>query len=215
MTQAAVASLDASQFAARGAVALAALAVLTLLLLHVLKPDLHPSSSMISQYALGPHGWLMGLCFYAFAAASAALFVTLIGEARGVVGWLGLIALAAATVGLAMGGAFPMDPTTTQPEQMSFAGRMHGMAFMIGVPGQIVSVLLLSIALRGNPAWTGQPLLWLTAFVWVSLGIMAWSLMAFMKAPDGPTVMGWFNRSLMIGYAVWIAVAAWPKVRMT
>lgn len=213
MTNPAVAEFTVSQLAAWGAVASAVAAGLALVVLHVVRTDLEPSRTMISQYAVGPHGWIMGLCFFAFALASALLLVSLVGDARGPLGWFGLAALAAATIGLAMGGAFPMDPATTTPEEMTFAGRMHGMAFMIGVPGQILAALLLSLALRGNPAWAGQPLLWLAAFVWISLGIMAWALMAFMKAPDGPTVMGWFNRSLMVGYAAWIVVAAWPRLR--
>lgn len=213
MTQPAAASLDVSQFAARSAVGAAAVAVLVLLALHLLKPDLQPSRTMISQYALGPHGWLMGICFFAFALASAVVLVSLVEVVRGPLGWLGLLALAAATVGLAMGGAFPMDPTTTSQAEMSFAGRMHGVAFMVGVPGQVLAILLLSLALRGQPEWSGLPLLWVTAFTWVSLGIMAWALMAFMKNTDAPTVMGYFNRFLMLGYAAWLMLAAWPKLR--
>lgn len=213
MTDSPAASLAVSNLAARGAAGAAAAAVVALILLHVLRPDLEPSRTMISQYALGPHGWIMGLCFFAFALASALLLVSLVGSARGVFGWLGLIALAAATVGLAMGGGFPMDPAATAPEHMSFAGRMHGVAFMVGVPGQVLAMLLMSLALRGQPEWGGLPLLWATAATWISLGIMAWALMGFMKDTDAPTVMGYFNRLLMLGYAAWIVLAAWPRVR--
>lgn len=213
MTHVAVASLDPSQFAARGAVGAAVVAVLALVVLHFVQPELEVSRSMISQYAVGAQGWMMTLCFAAFAVASAALFITLLDSVRGPLAWLGLAALAAAMVGTAMGGAFPMDPTTTAPGAMSFAGRMHGVAFMVGVPGEILATLFLSLALRSNPAWTGLPLLWITAFVWVSLAIMAWALMGFMKDTSGPTVMGYFNRLFMVGYAVWVAVAAWPRLR--
>lgn len=213
MTSAAAASFDLIQLSARGAFAAAATAAVCLFVLPLLQPELELSRSMISQYALGAHGWVMGLCFFAFAIASALLLATLLGVVKGPLGWLGLLALAAATVGLAMGGAFPMDPVSADPAAMSFSGRMHGVAFMVGVPGQIVAILLLSLALRGQPEWSGLPLLWVTAFTWVSLAIMAWALMQFMKNTDAPTVMGWFNRLLMLGYAAWIMLAAWPKLR--
>jgi hypothetical protein len=213
MTYSSAVGLAASQIAARGAIAGAAIALLALAVLHLVRPDLEPSRHMISEYAIGPHGWIMTLCFAAFAVASAALLVSLIGIVHTPLGWVGLVALAAAVVGLGFGAAFPMDPVSTTPDTMSFSGRMHGVGFMVGVPGEILAVLLLSLALRGQPGWEGLPLLWLTAVVWVSLAVMAWALMNFMKQPDGPTIMGWANRLLMIGYAAWIMLAAWPKAR--
>jgi hypothetical protein len=51
-----------SVLAARGVIGSAALAVFALAALHILKPDVHPSRTMISQYALGRHGWVMALC---------------------------------------------------------------------------------------------------------------------------------------------------------
>ena len=138
-----------SLLAARAAIGAAALALIALAALHILKPDIHPSRTMISQYALGRHGWVMALCFAAFGAASACLFAALIAHVPSLLGRIGLAFLLAAAVGLAMAARFPMDPVSTPREQMSFTGKMHGVAFMIGVPCQILAVLLLSLAL-GN-----------------------------------------------------------------
>jgi Protein of unknown function (DUF998) len=66
-------------------VALGALAIL-----HLVRPDLEPSSHMISEYAIGPHGYLMTLSFAAFAISSVSLFVALLRSARGVLGRVGL-----------------------------------------------------------------------------------------------------------------------------
>jgi hypothetical protein len=206
-------TFDISTVAGRVAIAGAAAALFALAILHLLRADLPPSRHMISEYAIGPNGWFMGVCFAAFAIASAALLVSLIGTVHTPVGWVGLVALAAAVIGLSFGGAFPMDPAPTPPEAMSFSGRMHGVGFMIGVPGMLLATLLLSLALRGEAGWSGSQLLWLTALTWVSMAVMAWALMNFMKQPDGPTIMGWANRLMMVGYAVWIMAAAWPKVR--
>ncbi len=206
-------SLDVSTIAARASIAAAVAAVLALALLHLVRADLQPSRHMISEYAVGPNGWIMGVCFAAFAVASLALVISLLGVVRTPLGWAGLAALAAAAIGLSLGGAFPMDPTTATAENMSFSGRMHGIGFMIGVPGMILAVLLLSAALRHQPGWNGPLLFTLAALVWISLAVMGWALMNFMKAPDGPAIMGWPNRLLMVGFALWIIAAAWPRAR--
>ena len=55
-----------------------------------------------------------------------------------------------AAVGLVMAARFPMDPVSTPPAQMSHAGRMHGVAFLLGVPSMVLAVLVLSLALGGD-----------------------------------------------------------------
>jgi hypothetical protein len=205
-----------SLLAARAAIGAAALALIALAALHILKPDLDPSRSMISQYALGRHGWVMALSFAAFAAASACLLAALVPAAPSLLGRIGLAFLLAASVGLAMAALFPMDPASTAREQMSFSGRMHGVAFMIGVPGQVLAVLLLSLALGKQTAHAPLPLLALAAVVWLSLFVMIAILLMMGPGkppnPNGPEFLGWANRLLMVGYGAWLMVAAWPML---
>jgi hypothetical protein len=148
-----------SVFAARAVIGAAALALIALAALHILKRELDPSRTMISQYALGPYGWVMALCFVAFGAGSACLFAALIGHVPSLLGRIGLALWLAAAVGLAMAARFPMDPVSTPPAQRSFTGKMHGVMFMIGVPCQVLAVLLLSLALRKQPSHATLPLL--------------------------------------------------------
>jgi hypothetical protein len=194
------------------------MALIALAALHVLKPDLDPSRTMISQYALGPYGWIMALCFAAFAAGSACLFAALVADVPSLLGRIGLAFLLAASAGLAMAAVYPMDPVSTAPEQMSFTGRMHGVSFMIGVPGMVLAVLLLSIALRKQVTHASLPLLPLTAVVWLSLVVMITIMLMVGPGkppnPSGPErFLGWPNRMLMVAYAVWLMVAAWPMAR--
>ena len=97
--------MPVSLVAARVVIGAAALALTALAALHVLKPDIHPSRTMISRYALGSYGWVMALSFAAFAGASAALFAALlmmlIASMPSVLGGAGLALLLAAAVGLA------------------------------------------------------------------------------------------------------------------
>jgi Protein of unknown function (DUF998) len=206
-----------SLLAARAVVGAAALALIALAALHILKPEVRPSRNMISLYALGRHGWVMALCFAAFGAASACLFAALTGHVPSLLGRTGLAFLLAAAVGLAMAARFPMDPVSTPPEQMSFTGRMHGVAFMIGVPCQILAVLLLSLALGNNPSGASL-LLALTAVIWLNLLIMITIMLIVGPGkppnPNGPErFLGWPNRLFMVAYGVWLMVVAWPLAR--
>jgi hypothetical protein len=207
-----------ASLAARMAIGTAAFALAALAVLHVLKPDIHPGRTMISQYALGRYGWLMASCFAAFGVGSASLFAALVTDMPSIVGRVGLAVLLAAAVGFAMAARFPMDPVSTPRAQMSSSGRMHGMAFLIGVPSQLLAVLLLSLALRGDVSYSTLPLLALTVVIWVSCAIM----MAIMlivgpgKTPDpnGPErFLGAPNRMFIVAYGVWLMVAAWPFAR--
>lgn len=183
------------------AIVTAGVAIIALLSLHVLRADLSPATHMISEYAVGDHGWVMTLCFYTFSIASLALVGALATRVRGVVGWLGLVALVVAAVGLAIGGHFPMDPTTNDPARMSHSGQMHGMGFMLGVPGELLAVLLLTLHLRSQLAWKGRPLGWLAAATWLSVAVMAPLLMT-------GGAFGIPNRTFMLAYGGWMIVVA-------
>lgn len=90
---------------------------------------------------------------------------------------------------------------------------MHGVAFLIGVPCQVVAVLLLSLALRDDTAYSSLPLLTLAAVIWLSL-VMMIAIMLIVGPgkppnPNGPErFLGWPNRLFMIAYGVWLMAVA-------
>ena len=202
-----------SLIAARAVLGGTAVALIALAALHVLKPEVNPSRNMISQYALGRHGWVMAICFAAFAAASACLFVTLIASVPSLLGHIGLGFLLAAAIGLAMAACFPMDPISTPHAQRSFSGKMHGVAFLMGVPCQLLAVLLVSLALA-ETSDASLSLLVLTGIVWLSLGVMIAIMLRVGPGhgpnPSVPRLFGWSNRLFMVAYGVWLMVVAWP-----
>jgi len=206
-----------SVLAARIVIGTAALALLALAALHILKPEVHPSRNMISQYALGRHGWLMALCFAAFAAASACLVFALITALPSLLARIGLVFLLIAAIGLAIAARFPMDPVSIPPGQRSFSGKMHGVSFLMGVPCQLLAVLLVSLALSSHPAYGSLPLLALTAIVWLSLAAMIAIMLRVGPGhgpnPNIPRMFGWSNRLFMVAYGVWLMVVAWPIAR--
>lgn len=186
---------------ARLSVVASATAIIALLALHALRADLPPATHMISEYAVGRHGWVMTLCFHAFAVASLTLLAGLASRVRGVVGWLGLSCLLVAAAGLAIGGAFPMDPTTNDPSKMSQSGQLHGVGFMLGVPGELLAVLVLTLHLRRQQAWMGRPLALLAAATWLSVIVMVPLLMR-----NG--AFGIPNRTFMLAYGGWMIAVA-------
>ena len=204
-----------ASFASCTGIGAALLALGALAALHILRPDIPPSRTMISQYALGRYGWVMAVCFGAFGAASACVFAALVADVPTLLGRIGLALLLIAAIGLAMASRFPMDAVSTPRERMSFSGRMHGVSFLVGVPAQILAVLLLSLALGSSRA--RLPLLGLAATVWLSLAAMI-TIMVMVgpgKQPDpsGPErFLGLPNRLFMVAYGAWLIVAAWPMV---
>ena len=204
--------------AARAAILAAAVSLVTLAALHILKPELHPSRTMISQYALGSYGWVMALCFAAFGLASGSLAVAMVPYVRSLGGRIGVALLLTAAVGLVMAARFPMDPASTPPAQMSHSGRMHGVAFMLGVPSMVLAVLVLSFALGGQVWYAGWLLKTVAAIIWMSLIVMIGIMLRVGPGkppdPNGPErFVGVPNRLMMVAYAVWLMVAAWPVAR--
>lgn len=189
-------------------------ALVVLAALHLLKPEVSPSRNMISQYALGRHGWLMASFFGALSTASAFLTAALAADAQALRGRIGLAFLLAAAIGLAMAARFPMDPAGTPRERASFSGKMHGVAFLVGTPCQLLAVLLLSMV-HGQTSYARLALLAPAAVIWLSFGVVI-AIMLMVgpgkpSNPDGPErFLGWPNRLFIVSYAVWLGVAAWP-----
>jgi hypothetical protein len=207
--------MTVSLFAARVGLGTAALAIIALAALHILKADISPSRSMISQYALGRHGWVMAVCFAGFGAGSACLFAALIVQHSSILGRIGLTFLLLAAVGLAMAARFRMDPVSTAPQQMSLSGKMHGVTFLTGVPCMLLAVLLLSLALHSQTSYASLPLMLLTLVIWLSFAIMiAIMLMVGPGKPPNPNgperFLGLPNRLFMVGYGAWLMAVAWP-----
>lgn len=206
-------SLTAARIAfAGGATSLALLAAL-----HVLRRDLAPSSHMVSEYAVGAHGWVMGLCFLALAIGCASLFVVVRPAATTLAGKIGLAFLVAAVVGLALASIFPMDPITVKPENATTSGKMHGVAGMIGIPSLVIAAVILSYVLRRHPTWAPVrlPLLAMAHLNWISVTLMFALVGILMKEGTAGLggLMGYANRLLMLAYCGWVMVTAWPVLR--
>ena len=190
----------------------AALFVALVLVLHAVRPDLDPSWHMVSEYSVGPGGWLMRLAFLALASSFLGLMLALRSHAKGALGVTGRVFLGIASVGAALGGLFNTDPPGTAPEHISTTGMLHGFAFMLGVPGVLVAVTLLTTALWRSPDWRSQRavLLASAALVWMTMLVFGMAMASAMAShATGPQfAVGWQNRALVLAWALWVAALA-------
>ena len=190
----------------------AGLFVACVLVLHGLQPELDPSTSMLSQYALGRGAALMAVAFLALSATYLALLVGLHAELRGIWGRLGQAMLLLAAVGSAMGGLFPMDPVATPPEQYSLSGKLHGVAFMLGGPGALLSATFVNIALARLPGWrpAKRGLVITAAVVWIVYVAFTVVIVQLMGGSEAASHWaGLLNRALVLSWLAWSCHVAW------
>jgi hypothetical protein len=194
--------------------AAAALHLVLLGTLHLIKPGLDPSWRMISEYAIGDYGWLMSIAFLSMAVSFVALFTSLRPQLRTRAGRIGLGLLLVSAVGLTIAGLFTTDPITASPESMTTSGQLHQLGGTIGI-SMPFAVTLVTLSLARNPRWSSSrsSLLWTAALVWVALIVFFVTLGAGLSATGGkfgPDVpIGWPNRLLVVAYSVWLMTVSW------
>ena len=202
---------------AKLSIAAAVISLLCVLILHFVSPEFDPSWRMVSEYAYGNHVWLITLFFVFWGVSS--LFIILLLWNIVTTKWakFGVILLCLSFLGQIMGGMFDIKH------------KLHGLAFLLGVPSPPIAALLISYHLIKKNNWekyTSQ-ILFSAHFTWVSLVLMAASMMlmisGFQKAgipigqgieppksvPDGVIALnGYANRILIFAYIYWLIVIA-------
>lgn len=195
----------------------AILAIVLLAALHVLRPDLQPTWHVISEYANGPHGWLMTIAFAALAVSCGA---TVLGIWPLADGWglrIGLVLIALAAIGLGMAALFPADIVQDPMPPMSWSGTMHGVASMLGNPTLMIGMIVLAYALPGLAPWQGSgiSLQIFAHLAWLCFVAMMVGMFVFLPQGTGglAALVGYGNRLLVVAYAAWLVIANWPLLR--
>lgn len=184
--------------------------------LHVVRPDLAPGAHVLSEYAIGFAP--LGIASFALQTiACLGLAVALMGVATTIGVRIGAALMALAGVGLGLAIAFPMDPLDTPVGQETFAGTMHGVSAMVGIPSIIAACLVLAYALRKLMPWVGVRG-WLVGLAHLTLvglvGMIACMILLLaMQVTVAGEIVGWFNRLLVVAYSLFVVVAAWPLAR--
>ena len=210
-----------SRVAAPLALVLSIAFLLLLLSLHVLAPELDPSWRMISEYEIGPYGWMMRLAFFCWGGSVLALQVLVhpyLQTRSGKIGRWWLVVIGVALFGA---GIFATDPIMAITN--SFTNRMHSLAGAVVIFTFPVAATLTARSLLRNAEWSASRrwVWWSTLLVWLGLaayvGTLTVSVMTNPAAGKaGPEVLqGWPNRLMVVTYIIWLLVIAWRgrKVR--
>ncbi|MGW6932909.1 DUF998 domain-containing protein [Lentzea sp. NPDC054927] len=97
--------------------------------LHVVDPARDPVSITVSEYVLGPHGWLLSVAALAFGLGTLAITVAVAAALPSPRPRAGLTSLTIAGLAMVMVGAFPTDPIDpTDPRFLTTAGAIHAAA---------------------------------------------------------------------------------------
>jgi hypothetical protein len=180
-------------------------------LLHLIRADLAPRGHVLSEYALGPTGWIMTLAFLALAASFVALLLALKPHLSGWRGRVGMASLAVAAIGATLGGLFTMDPLGTPMDQASTSAKLHNLGFMLGGPGSLLAITFINWALARSPSWAASRavLVATAAFAWAAMVAFFIAVSILMGNPEGgDRFIGVWNRLLVVSWVVWVVALA-------
>jgi hypothetical protein len=193
-----------------------------LIVLIFLRPDLDPSWHSISEWAIGPHGWIMSGAFLISGMSYAALFATLKSQVRGATGRVGLGLLGICAIGAIGVGVCTTDPMPIHPP-LSTRGTLHvifGTSQLALLP--FAALLINQSLARKNQSWAvaRRSLLW-TAFLPL-FGFACFVLYSAIfvaplgAAPYGPGVnIGWPPRFAFFTYMLWVVTLGWHAIKLS
>ena len=209
-----------SSRAARLAIAAIISYQILLIALIFLRPDLDPSWHTISEWVIGPYGWIMSSAFIVSGLSYAALFVLLKSQLRGAMGRVGLVLLAICVIGAVGVGFFTTDPMPIHPP-LSTTGTVHlifGTSQVVFLP---FAALLINLSLvRKNQAWATarRPLLWTAGLPLFGFAFFVLYSIVFLfplgPGAYGPGVnIGWPPRFAFFTYMLWVVTLGSQALR--
>lgn len=149
--------------------------VLTVAGLHLLRRDYDPLRRLLSEYALGPYGGLMGFAFMALALGSFALVAglrTCDGPASQ--SPTGIFLLLLWSSGVLLAGLVPTDPMGVA---RSASGIVHDVAALVALLSLPAGAIVVSRRFRQHPAWRPlYPLALVLAFLTVP-ALLSWGVL--------------------------------------
>jgi hypothetical protein len=206
--------------AARLSLVCGATFVVLLVGLHFLRPDLDPSWTVISEYALGDYAWVMTIAFLAWGLSAISLFVAIRSQVQNLTGRIGLAFLLIGAAGPILAALFRTDPISTPPHAVTTSGMIHSTGAMLS-DGMLIGATLLTLSLvRKNPNWSParKPLILTTVLAWVGAVVFTASMAVLLPQNGGqlgPDVsIGWQGRFVVVAYTAWLMTAAWSAIQV-
>ncbi len=164
--------------------------------LHLLRPDLPPASHRLSEYAIGPHGWMMTTAFVALGCALAALGLALLAERPRGITWIIPATTLAAGVGMIVSGVY-------ETGDLPASDSIHSLASISATVAIVVIALVHSMPVARR--WSDVPL----GRVGIGLALTAAGLAVIAPALHDTRWTGLGQRLLWIVLIAWLLRALW------
>jgi hypothetical membrane protein len=195
-------SPEPAMFFGTAAIGCIAYAAVALLLMHVLRPDFTPASHMISDYAVGPYGWVMQTIFVGLSAGCTMLLVGLACSGpTSIAARLGVLLLAVASIGLIVSAIFPTD---LQGAPATRSGYLHTLSFFVNVASIILAIVLLATSFGSDPRWRPYQR---TSVILLSLIALAFILQFLTLRKGAP--YGLANRFFICVLLAWVIATSY------
>jgi len=127
--------------------------VVTVVVLHFLRPEYNPINHAVSNYAVGPYGYLMTVAFYALALS---VFSLAFGLTRSIaltnLSRVAVLLLCFASIGMVVMGIFPGDVHALHPPA-TITGVIHWTAAGLSFLSIMIAAFLLSSSFRTDVRW--------------------------------------------------------------
>ena len=173
---------------------------------HLLRTDYQVHSHIISDYAVGPHGWVMTAVFFAMSAGYVTLALGFLELGpRAWTARLGAVLLGVVSAGLVVSAIFPTDLPGTR---WTRSGDIHELSFLVNVGCSVLAVLLLSVSFGRDPGWRSfrVPALALAGAVVLAL------VLQFLTLRRGAPY-GYANRVFVAALFAWfLGAATWLRL---
>ena len=173
--------------------------------LHFLDSALDPVEVYMSDYALGPYGWLMKSAFYAVGLGTLALgwgLRSTLAAGKRVTPAVVLVLLAG--VGFLVAATFNTDPYDAVEETTS--GSIHLLGALVLFLSLVISAWVLRGVFSRDPAWQA----FATVTLWFAVALTITFIVQFV----GPWGSGLQQRIFVVVMMSWLALLGWRVSRV-
>lgn len=175
--------------------------IILVVILHIVRQDYDPVKRFISEYAVGPYGWIMQIASYMLSLTTLALAMGLWRKGfKSGRSQLGVISLGISSGGEIVAGSFPVD---LQGTPLTLVGIVHLVASFITLISLFLAMAVFGRKFRKDPDWVGISSPSVTLAVLAPMSLIA---ITVCFVPLGiPGIGQWF---LFLAITAWLCLVA-------